>query len=144
MKKNVVKALGLSFLIAASTFVPTVFAADKQSETEKIEVTPVSDEVSPQELAVIYVLSETCPTLIGKDLKFNKAYDTLVKSYLSNEKNAVEMLSKRMQTKEYKQPLKEARDIAKAASDEDNRQICDDVRNYYSNRTYALTDSKKY
>lgn len=132
MKKNVVKTLGLSFLIAASTFVPTVFAADKQSETEKIEVTPVSDEVSPQELAVIYVLSETCPTLIGKDLKFNKAYDTLVKSYLSNEKNAVEMLSKRMQTKEYKEPLKEARDIAKAASDEDNRQIFDDVRNYYS------------
>ena len=132
MKKNVVKTLGLSFLIAASTFVPTVFAADKQSETEKIEVTPMSDEISPRELAVIYVLSETCPTLIGKDLKFNKAYDTLVKSYLSNEKNAVEMLSKRMQTKEYKEPLKEARDIAKAASDEDNRQICDDVRNYYS------------
>ena len=132
MKKNVVKALGLSFLIAASTFVPTVFAADKQSETEKIEVTPVSDEVSPQELAVIYVLSETCPTLIGKDLKFTKAYDTLVKSYLSNEKNAVEILSKRMQTKEYTESLKEARDIAKAASDEDNRQICNDVRNYYS------------
>ena len=132
MKKNVVKTLGLSFLIAASTFVPTAFAADKQPETEKIEVTPMSDEVSPQELAVIYVLSETCPTLIGKDLKFNKAYDTLVKSYLSNEKNAVEMLSKRMQTKEYTESLKEARDIAKAASDEDNRQICDDVRNYYS------------
>ena len=132
MKKNVVKALGLSFLIAASTFVPTVFAADKQSETEKIEVTPMSDEISPRELAVIYVLSETCPTLIGKDLKFNKAYDTLVKSYLSNEKNAVEILSKRMQTKEYTESLKEARDIAKAASDEDNRQICDDVRNYYS------------
>ena len=132
MKKNVVKTLGLSFLIAASTFVPTAFAADKQPETEKIEVTPTSDEISPQELAVIYVLSETCPTLIGKDLKFNKAYDTLVKSYLSNEKNAVEMLSKRMQTKEYTESLKEARDIAKAASDEDNRQICDDVRNYYS------------
>lgn len=132
MKKNVVKTLGLSFLIAASTFVPTVFAADKQSETEKIEVTPMSDEISPRELAVIYVLSETCPTLIGKDLKFNKAYDTLVKSYLSNEKNAVEILSKRMQTKEYTESLKEAREIAKAASDEDNRQICNDVRNYYS------------
>ena len=132
MKKNVVKTLGLSFLIAASTFVPTAFAADKQPETEKIEVTPMSDEISPRELAVIYVLSETCPTLIGKDLKFNKAYDTLVKSYLSNEKNAVEILSKRMQTKEYTESLKEARDIAKAASDEDNRQICTDVRNYYS------------
>ena len=132
MKKNVVKTLGLSFLIAASTFVPTAFAADKQPETEKIEVTPMSDEISPRELAVIYVLSETCPTLIGKDLKFNKAYDTLVKSYWSNEKNAVEILSKRMQTKEYTESLKEARDIAKAASDEDNRQICNDVRNYYS------------
>ena len=53
MKKNVVKALGLSFLIAASTFVPTAFAADKQPETEKIEVTPMSDEISPRELAVV-------------------------------------------------------------------------------------------
>lgn len=104
----------------------------KKSETEKIEVTPTLEGVTPQELAAIYVLSEICPDLIGRDLKFNKAYDNLVKSYLSNETNAVDILNKRAATKEFQAPLAEARKDAKAASEDDNRQICDDVRNYYS------------
>ncbi|ENV36485.1 hypothetical protein HWI77_10940 [Acinetobacter venetianus] len=132
MKKNVFKTLGLSFLIASSTLSPTVFAADKKSETEKIEVTPTTDSVTPQELAAIYVISETCPKLIGKDLKFNKAYENLVKAYLNNDPNAVEVLNKRAKSKDFQAALKEARADAKAASEEDNRQICDDVRNYYS------------
>ena len=132
MKKNVFKTLGLSFLITSSLFTTTVFAAEKKSEPEKIEVTPTSEGVTPQELAAIYVVSEICPDLIGKDLKFNKAYDNLVKSYLSNEPNAVDILNKRAKTKEFQAPLAEARKDAKAASEDDNRQICDDVRNYYS------------
>lgn len=133
MKKNVFKTLGLSFLIASSALASTAFAADKKStEAEKIEVTPTSDSVTKQELAAIYVLSEICPSLIGKDLKFNKAYDNLVKAYLNNDANAVESLNKRVKGKDFKEALKEARNDAKAASDSDNRQICDDVRNYYS------------
>ncbi|WP_130802916.1 MCR_0457 family protein [Acinetobacter ihumii] len=134
MKKNLFKIAGLSFLIASSTLITatSTFAADKKTDAEKIEVTPSSDNVTPQELAAIYVLSEVCPTLIGKDLKFNKAYENLVKAYLNNEPNAVEILKKRVKTKEFQPALKEARADAKKASDDDNRQICDDVRNYYS------------
>ncbi|CAM4281578.1 hypothetical protein MMP66_07035 [Acinetobacter dispersus] len=132
MKKNVFKTLGLSLLIASSALTSTAFAADKKSETEKIEVTPMSDSVTKQELAAIYVLSEICPSLIGKDLKFNKAYDNLVKAYLGNDTKAVETLNKRVKGKDFQEALKEARADAKAASDNDNRQICDDVRNYYS------------
>ncbi|EPG38462.1 MCR_0457 family protein [Acinetobacter colistiniresistens] len=133
MKKNVFKTLGLSLLIASSALAPTAFAADKKTaEAEKIEVTPTSDSVTKQELAAIYVLSEICPSLIGKDLKFNKAYDNLVKAYLNNDAKAVETLNKRVKGKDFQEALKEARADAKAASDNDNRQICDDVRNYYS------------
>jgi hypothetical protein len=132
MKKNIFKTLGISLLTASSIFTTTAFAAEKKSETEKIEVTPISEGVTPQELAAIYVLSEICPDLIGRDLKFNKAYDNLVKSYLSNDANAVDILNKRAATKEFQAPLAEARKDAKAASEDDNRQICDDVRNYYS------------
>ena len=78
MKKNVFKIAGLSFLLASSVFTSTAFAKDKKAESEQIEVTPTSDNVTPQELAAIYVLSEVCPSLIGKDLKFNKAYENLV------------------------------------------------------------------
>lgn len=132
MKKNALKTLGFSFFLALSTFAPTTFAADKKSEPEKIDVTQASDETDDIDLAVIYNLGEICPGLIGKDLKFNKAYETLVKAHLNNEANAVEILNKRAKTKDFQKPLKEARAISKAASDEDNRQICDSVRNYYS------------
>lgn len=132
MKINVFKTLGLSFLIASSVLAPTAFAADKKSETEKIEVTPSADGVTKEELSAIYVLSEICPSLIGKDLKFNKAYQNLVKAYLNNESDAVDILNKRVKSKDFQAALKEARNDAKAASEEDNRQICDDVRNYYS------------
>lgn len=132
MTKNVLKTLGLSFLLTSTAFSATTYAAEKKSETEKIEVTPTSENVTQQELAAIYVLSEICPPLIGKDLKFNKAYDNLVKAYLDNDPKAVDVLNKRAKSKDFQAALTEARNDAKAASDEDNRQICDDVRNYYS------------
>ena len=132
MKKHIFAQLSLSLLIMSSFATSPVFAADKKSVAEKIEVTPISEDVTKEELAAIYVLSEICPSLIGKDLKFNKAYEKLVKAYSSNEDDAVDVLKKRVKSKDFKAALKEARSDAKAASDDDNRQICDDVRNYYS------------
>jgi len=132
MKKHIFAQLSLSLLIMSSLATSPVFAADKKTVADKIEVTPISEDVTKEELAAIYVLSEICPSLIGKDLKFNKAYEQLVKAYLSNEDDAVDVLKKRANSKDFKAALKEARNDAKAASDDDNRQICDDVRNYYS------------
>ena len=51
---------------------------------------------------------------------------------LANEKDAVKMLNKRAKAKDFQVALTEARNDANAASEDDNRQICDDVRNYYS------------
>ena len=132
MKKNVFASLGLSLLITATVVTPATYAAEKKSSTEKIEVTPMADNVSDQELAAIYVLSEICPSLIGKDLKFNTAYENLAQAFLANEKDAVKMLYKRAKAKDFQVALTEARNDANAASEDDNRQICDDVRNYYS------------
>ncbi len=132
MKKNVFASLGLSLLITATFVTPATHAAEKKSSTEKIEVTPMADNVSDQELAAIYVLSEICPSLIGKDLKFNTAYENLAQAFLANEKDAVKMLNKRAKAKDFQVALTEARNDANAASEDDNRQICDDVRNYYS------------
>ena len=132
MKKNVFASLGLSLLITATVIMPATYAAEKKSNTEKIEVTPMADNVSDQELAAIYVLSEICPSLIGKDLKFNTAYENLAQAFLANEKDAFKMLNKRAKAKDFQVALTEARNDANAASEDDNRQICDDVRNYYS------------
>ena len=132
MKKHIFAQLSLSLLIMSSLATSPVFAADKKTVADKIEVTPISEDVTNEELAAIYVLSEICPSLIGKDLKFNKAYEKLVKAYSSNEDDAVDVLKKRVKSKDFKAALEEARNDAKAASDNDNLQICDDVRNYYS------------
>jgi hypothetical protein len=48
-----------------SVFTTTVFAK-KKSETEKLKLHQRLN-VTPQELAAIYVLSEICPRFIGKD-----------------------------------------------------------------------------
>ena len=132
MKKHIFAQLSLSLLIMSSFATSPVFAADKKSVAEKIEVTPISEDVTKEELAAIYVLSEICPSLIGKDLKFNTAYENLAQAFLANEKDAVKMLNKRAKAKDFQVALTEARNDANAASEDDNRQICDDVRNYYS------------
>ena len=132
MKKHIFAQLSLSLLIMSSLATSPVFAADKKTVADKIEVTPISEDVTKEELAAIYVLSEICPSLIGKDLKFNTAYENLAQAFLANEKYAVKMLNKRAKAKDFQVALTEARNDANAASEDDNRQICDDVRNYYS------------
>ncbi|MCH7337081.1 hypothetical protein [Acinetobacter sp. NIPH 2699] len=126
MKKNVFKTLGLSLLIASSALTPTAYAA----ESENIEVTPLSQTTTQEELAAIYVLSEICPTLIDEDKKFTQGYERLVKEHLPKESKAVDVLNKRAKAKDFQKFLVEARKDAKAAADEKNRQICEDVRNY--------------
>ena len=104
----------------------------RNEETEKIEVTPTSENVTQQELAAIYVLSEICPPLIGKDLKFNKAYDNLFKAYLDNDPKAVDVLNNRAKSKDFQAALTEARNDAKAAGNEQNTLVCQDVKAYQS------------
>lgn len=130
MKKNVFKTLGLSLLIASSALTPVAYAANAKQESENIEVTPMSQTTTQEELAAIYVLSEICPSLIDEDKKFTQGYDRLVKEYLPKESKAVDVLNKRAKAKDFQKFLVEARKDAKAASDEKNRQICEDVRNY--------------
>ncbi|RZF55935.1 hypothetical protein EXE30_03780 [Acinetobacter halotolerans] len=130
MKKNVFKTLGLSLLIASSALTPVAYAANAKQESENIEVTPMTQTTTQEELAAIYVLSEICPSLIDEDKKFTQGYDRLVKEYLPKESKAVDVLNKRAKAKDFQKFLVEARKDAKAASDEKNRQICEDVRNY--------------
>lgn len=130
MKKNVFKTLGLSLLIASSALTPIAYAANAKQESENIEVTPMSQTTTQEELAAIYVLSEICPSLIDEDKKFTQGYESLVKEYLPKESKAVDALNKRAKAKDFQKFLVEARKDAKAAADEKNRQICEDVRNY--------------
>jgi len=121
MKKSLVQSLSLVLLMSMAT---AGFAADKKKTTEKktenenvVEVTP-QQGTTPEELAAIQVLSEICPSLIGKkDADFAQGYERLVKDYLPNETDAVSALEKRSKDKAFKKYLKEARSDAKAAGE---------------------------
>ncbi|EOQ73560.1 MULTISPECIES: MCR_0457 family protein [Acinetobacter calcoaceticus/baumannii complex] len=136
MKKSLVQSLSLVLLMSMAT---VGFAADKKKTTEKktenenvVEVTP-QQGTTPEELAAIQVLSEICPDLIGKkDTDFAQGYERLVKDYLPNESDAVSALEKRSKDKGFKKYLKEARKDAKAAGDEQNTLVCQDVKAYQS------------
>ena len=132
MKTHFFKQLGVSLLIMAGICSSSTFAANQTSTAEKIDVTPTVDNVSPQELAAIYVLSEICPALTNKDKSFDQAYENLAKSYLDNQADAVALLKKRAKSKAFKPILKEARADAKAASEQTNRNICNEVIQYYA------------
>ncbi|ELZ4484643.1 hypothetical protein U0K97_001012 [Acinetobacter baumannii] len=134
MKKSLVQSLSVVLLMTMAT---VSYAADKKKTAEKktenvVEVTP-SKGTTPEELAAIQVLSEICPSLIGKkDAEFAQGYERLVKDYLPNEADPVAALEKRSKDKSFKKVLKEARNDAKAAGNEQNTLVCQDVKAYQS------------
>nr|MBP8100032.1 hypothetical protein [Acinetobacter sp.] len=102
----------------------SVYAAD-----EKIEVTP-TPQVTQQELAAIYVLSDICPSLVSDQAKFAQGYAKLTKEYLPNEKNPVTALEKLGQQKSFRSVLNEAQSDAQKAGNEKNKEICQELSTY--------------
>ncbi|EPF75932.1 MCR_0457 family protein [Acinetobacter rudis] len=121
----------LALVISSSSLISSnSFAADNNAEQahENIEVT--QQNVTPEELAAIYVLSEICPPLLKKQPGFEKGYNNLLKDYLPQEKKPADYLSNLSQQSHFKAVLKQARDDAKKAGDQANLEICQDVVNY--------------
>lgn len=115
----------------ASLMTTNTFAAEEKtanSSNENIEVTQLN--VTPEELAAIYVLSEICPSLLKNQTGFEAGYTNLLKDYLPQEKKPVDYLSNLSHQPQFKAVLKQARDDAKRAGDQANLEICQDVVNY--------------
>ena len=96
---------------------------------ENIEVTPMHN-VTNHELAAIYVLSEICPSMVSDQAKFNAGYQKLAKEYLPTENNPVARLELLSQQANFKSILAEAQNDAKAAGDDKNQQICEELTSY--------------
>ena len=124
MKKVLLKTLSAFSLSAFAFTAGAAFAAD-----EKIEVTP-TPQVTNQELAAIYVLSEICPKLVTDQAKFNQGYAKLTKEYLPNEKSPVAALEKLSQQKSFTKILDEAQNDAKQAGKAKNTEICQELSTY--------------
>ena len=124
MNSKFVKLCSVTALIFSSVLSQT-HAAD-----ENIEVT--QQNVTNEELAAIFVLSEVCPSIDKAGTQFEQGYAKLVKDYLPNEKSPINALQKIAKQDNFKSALEEARSDAKKAGDADNAEICQDVSNYNS------------
>ena len=102
MKYQVLKTVGA---IALSLTLSQITNAKKD---ENIEVTPIQD-VTHQELAAIYVLSEICPSQVSDQKQFEVGYKKLVTEYLSKEKDPVAALNLLSKQSSFKSILDEAK-----------------------------------
>jgi hypothetical protein len=103
--------------------------ASHMSFAENIEVTPIQ-QVTSQELAAIYVLSEVCEKFITDEVKFEAGYRKLVQEYLPTERDAVTTLKKMSLEQSFQAILLEAKNDAIAAGDTKNQEICLELSAY--------------
>lgn len=126
MNLNVMKKVILAVCGSSLIAIGSAHAANKD---ENIEVTPLQ-QVTQQELAAIYVLSEVCPSLVSDQSQFENGYNTLVKEYLPQQKNPTEYLKSLSKEKKFKPILAEAQADAKKAGKAKNQEICKELSTY--------------
>lgn len=124
MKKPLLKALTILSLSMSAVLTQSAFAAN-----ENIDVTP-DQQITSQELAAIYVISEVCPSLITDQAKFDKGFNKLAKEYLPSQKNPVQALNQLAKQSSFGSVLAEARHDAKVAGETKNKAICNELSNY--------------
>ena len=126
MSLNVMKKVILAVCGSSLIAISSAHAANKD---ENIEVTPLQ-QVTQQELAAIYVLSEVCPSLVSDQSQFENGYNTLAKEYLPQQKNPTEYLKSLSKEKKFKPILAEAQADAKKAGKAKNQEICKELSTY--------------
>lgn len=126
MNLNVMKKVILAVCGSSLIAIGSAHAANKD---ENIEVTPLQ-QVTQQELAAIYVLSEVCPSLVSDQNQFENGYNTLAKEYLPQQKNPTEYLKSLSKEKKFKPILAEAQADAKKAGKAKNQEICKELSTY--------------
>ena len=119
----------MKHLILKSSFLSAALLATSVSFAENIEVTPVQ-QITSQELAAIYVLSEVCPKFVKNNSAFDAGYRKLAQEYLPSETDPVTALKTLSQQQNFQAILKEAQNDAKVAGDAKNQQICQELSAY--------------
>ena len=124
MKNPIFQALTFCAISAATLLGTSAFAAD-----ENINVTP-TQQVTKQELAAIYVLSEICPSMVKDKSQFNQGYTKLVTEYMPGQSNPVESLNQMAKQNDFRNILAEAQSDAKKAGKKKNQVICNELTTY--------------
>ncbi|WP_349926972.1 hypothetical protein ABJ384_09420 [Acinetobacter sp. A1-4-2] len=114
---------GLLGLGIAALLSSTVLANDGLSLEE-------ANTIVKEDLASTQVMAEVCPTIIGKNAKFDQNIQLLIKAYLQDYSDQSMTFDKIQADSEYKSVLEEARQAAKETSKDEQKSVCEDVVNY--------------
>ncbi|MCM1958273.1 hypothetical protein NCZ17_02670 [Acinetobacter modestus] len=115
-----IRVLGVSFSLLTA---PAIFADTTVSTKE-------ADALIKDDIANAQVLIEMCPSLIGKNAKFDQNIKKMVSSYLSNYSDKSASLESLQKDGEFQSLLKDAREAAKEVEKPEQKSVCDDVLNF--------------
>lgn len=117
---SLVRVFGVCFsLLSAST----VFADTAVSVKE-------ADALIKDDIANAQVLIEMCPSLIGKNTKFDQNIKKMVGSYLSTYSDKSASLESLQKDAEFQALLKDAREAAKEVDKAEQKSVCEDALNF--------------
>jgi hypothetical protein len=99
---------------------------------ENVDVTPSDNQVTQQELAALYVLSDICPSVIDAKAqdKFKQGFGKLLKENMPQVKDPAQTLKALAQDPKFAPILQEAQADAKKAGDAKNLEICQELTTY--------------
>ncbi len=117
---NFIKVFGVSFTLFTA---PVVFADETVSVKE-------ADALIKDDIANAQVLIEMCPTLIGKNAKFDQNIKKMVGTYLSNYSDKSASLESLQKDAEFKSLLKDAHDAAAEVDKAEQKAVCEEVLNF--------------
>ncbi|WP_032881592.1 hypothetical protein [Acinetobacter sp. WC-323] len=117
---NFIKVFGVSFTLFTA---PVVFADETVSVKE-------ADALIKDDIANAQVLIEMCPTLIGKNAKFDQNIKKMVGTYLSNYSDKSASLESLQKDAEFKSLLKDAHEAAAEVDKVEQKAVCEEVLNF--------------
>lgn len=132
MRNSLLRLFSIALISTSGALSTQSFANDTNNKDVKENIEVTQQAVTKEEIAAIYVLSEICPSLIEKDAQFEQGYEKLLKEYLPKESNPSATIKSLVKQNSFKDVLKQAQQDAKNAGDQENKQVCDDIKNYQS------------
>ena len=109
-------ALSLTFLSSSTTFAAK---ADVNEENSSIK----------DDIASTQVLTEMCPSLIGKNAKFDQNIKKMISASLSDYSDKSATFESLQKDAEYQSLLKDARAAAKEVDSAEQKTVCEDTLN---------------
>jgi len=89
-----------------------------------------ANEIIQEDIASTQVMAEVCPTVIGKNAKFDANIQVLIQSYLADYSDKSVTYQTLQSDSQYKSFLEESRKAAKESSKDEQKAVCEDVLNF--------------